>query len=187
MGYTFTAIPESTFDELQLNAGVILKEFDPENPALVNANIVCATTGGLQIDAKPTYTDMGEDIDNCPKNMKELKHLDSWEVTMGFTALSITADVIKMALGAADKDTDSVTPRNSLEQTDFADSVWWVGDMANGDFVAVEIKNALSTDGLSIKTTDKGKGQFGVTITGHYSIDAQDTVPVKYYLGKISA
>ena len=46
----------------------------------------------------------------------------------------------------------------SLAQSDFSD-LWWVGDRADGGMVAVQIKNALSTGGFSLKTTDNGKGQ----------------------------
>jgi hypothetical protein len=48
----------------------------------------------------------------------------------------------------------------------------------------VQLKNALSTGGLSIKSTDKGKGQLSVTLTGHYSITAQDEVPMAFYVGE---
>ena len=40
---------------------------------------------------------------NCPTNTKELKHLDSWEVSVSTTALGTSADLIKLALGAATK------------------------------------------------------------------------------------
>lgn len=101
---TFTKIPQDTFEELQLEAGMILKSFDPANPAAPDeADIVTATTGGINVSCVPTYSDFGEDIDNCPVNMMELKRIESWESTLGFTALSVGADVIKLSLGAADK------------------------------------------------------------------------------------
>lgn len=187
MGMTFTAIPQDTFNELQLNAGVLLKSFDVESPALVDSNIICATTGGLTVTAKPTFSDLGEDIDNCPKNVKELKHLDNWEASMAFTALNLSVDTIKLALGSADSTESKITPRNELKQTDFSDAIWWVGDLSDGKFVAVELKNALSTEGLSLKTVDKGKGQMSVTLTGHYSLAAQNVVPVSFYIGTVTA
>lgn len=101
---TFTKIPQDTFEELQLEAGMILKTFDPSNPAAPDEDdIVTATTGGINVSCVPTFSDFGEDIDNCPVNTKELKRIDSWESTMSFTALSVSADVIKLSLGAADK------------------------------------------------------------------------------------
>ena len=179
----FTVIPQNTFDALQLEAGVLLKTFNPAEPAApADADIICATTGGISITCEPTYSDMGEDVDNCPVNMKELKHLDSWACSMEFTSLGTSAEAIRMALGAADINATSgaITPRKDLAQTDFSD-VWWVGDKANGGLVAVQLKNALSTSGFSLQTTKNGKGQISVTLTGHVSIDAQDTMPMVFY------
>lgn len=179
----FTKIPQNTFDELQVEAGMILKSFDPSSPAApAEADIVTATTGGISVSCVPTFSDFGEDIDNCPVNMMELKRIDSWEVTMTFTALSVSEDVIKLALGAADLTTSSnkVTPRRELATTDFT-TLWWVGDKSDGGFAAVKIMNALSTGGFSLQTTKSGKGQISCTITGHVSINAQDVVPAEFY------
>lgn len=183
----FTVIPQDTFTGLQLDAGVLLKKFTPTAPsAPANEDIICATTGGINATCVPTYSDLGEDVDNCPVNMKELKHLDGWECKLSFTSLGMSANAIKLALGAADiGDTsaskqDTITPRRDLKQTDFAD-LWWVGDRADGGCVAIQIKNALSTGGFSLKTTKNGKGQLSVELTGHVSIDAQDTMPMVFY------
>lgn len=178
----FTKIPESTFDELQLDAGILLKTFDPSTPTVTDANIICATTGGIQISCTPTFSDFGEDVDNCPVNMKELKHLDSWECTIGFTALNVSDDIIKLALGCATTTAAShkTVPNRNIAQADFTD-IWWVGDRSDGGLVAVKLLNALSTSGLSLQTTKNGKGQLAVTLTGHVSINAQDTMPMEFY------
>lgn len=180
----FTVIPQSTFEEMQMDAGVLLKTFNPAQPAApADADIICATTGGISASCVPTYSDLGEDVDNCPINTKELKHLDSWECKLGFTSLGVSPAQIKMALGAADidgTDTTKIVPRRDLKQTDFAD-LWWVGDRADGGFVAIQLKNALSTDGFSLATSKAGKGQVAVTLTGHVSINAQDVVPMVFY------
>ena len=180
---TFTAIPEDTFEAMQYDVGVVLTDFDPASPALDKSNIVCATTGGITVSCVPTYSDLGEDVDNCPNNMKELKHLDSWECKISFTSLGTSAALIKQSLGAADIGTDNtamIVPRRSLSQDDFAD-LWWVGDRMDGGCVAVQVLNALSTGGFSLTTTKNGKGQISVEITGHVSIDDQDTVPMNFY------
>ena len=184
MAKKFTVIPENTFDELQLDAGVLLTTFDPATPvAPADSAIICATTGGINVSCVPTFSDLGEDVDNVPVNMKELKHLDSWACTMSFTALGTSPESIKLALGCADIDgtnTSKITPRRDLAQTDFAD-IWWVGDKANGGLVAVQLKNALSTGGFVLQTTKNGKGQVSVELTGHVSIDAQNTMPMVFY------
>ena len=177
----FTVIPQSTFEELQLDAGVLLKTFDPSSPdAPDDGDIICATTGGINASCVPTYSDMGEDVDNCPVDMKELKHLDSWECKMSFTSIGTSPESIKLALGAADISTNKITPRKDLKQTDFSD-IWWVGDRADGGMVAICLKNARSTGGFTIQTTKNGKGQVSVELTGHVSMDAQDVMPMEFY------
>lgn len=183
MAGRFTVIPESTFQELQMDAGVLLRTFDPAQPTVTDANIICATTGGIQASCAAEYSDLGEDVDNCPNNTKELKHLDAWNCTMSFTSLGTSPASIKLALGAADIDSNDATkivPRAELAQTDFSD-IWWVGDRADGGFVAIQLKNALSTGGFSIQTTKNGKGQVSVELTGHVSISTQTVVPMVFY------
>jgi len=180
----FTVIPTSAFEGLQLDAGVLLKRFNPANPvAPADADIICATTGGIQVSCSPEYEDLGEDVDNVPLNMKEYKKLRSWNCTFSTTSLGTTPELIRLSLGAADIDesnTARIVPRRDLLQTDFSD-LWWVGDKADGGFVAVRIMNALATDGFSLQTTKNGKGQIGLTITGHVSINAQTVVPMEFY------
>ena len=177
----FTVIPQDTFDGLQLDAGVLLKKFDPAKVAApADEDIICATTGGINISCVPTYSDLGEDVDNCPVNTKELKHLDGWECKMSFTALGTSPENIKLALGAATVSTTKVTPNRDLKQADFSD-IWWAGDRADGGVVAACLKNALSPGGFTLQTTKNGKGQVSVELTGHVSIEAQDTMPMEFY------
>lgn len=179
----FTVIPQDTFDQIQLDAGVLLKTFDPANPAVEDSAIITATTGGINATCVPTFSDMGEDVDNCPPNMKELKHLDGWECKMAFTALGTSPEAIKFALGCADIDSQNsskIIPRKDLKQSDFSD-VWWVGDRADGGLVAVQLLNALSTAGFSLQTTKSGKGQISCELTGHVSMSAQNVVPMVFY------
>lgn len=183
----YTKIPEITFQNLQLNAGVLLSAFNPESATVANESIIGATTGGVNFTATPTFSDYGEDIDNCPKNMKELKKLDSWEISLSGTYVTVDANAVKALVGAADVSGNKITPRNDLKLTDFTD-VWWVGDYSdqngetNGGFVAIHMMNALSTGGFAIKSSDNGKGNFAFTYTAHYSMSAQDTVPFEVYV-----
>ena len=183
----YTKIPETTFQNLQLNAGVLLSSFNPTSATVANESIIGATTGGVNFTATPTFSDYGEDIDNCPNNMMELKKLDSWEITMSGTYVTVDANAVKALVGAADVSGNKITPRNDLEFTDFTD-IWWVGDYSdkngetNGGFVAIHMMNALSTGGFAIQSSDNGKGNFAFTYTAHYSMDAQDTVPFEVYV-----
>lgn len=179
----FTVIPQSTFEEMQMDAGVLLNKFDPEKPVKpADEDIICATTGGITVTCAAEYSDLGEDVDNCPNNMKELKHLDAWDCGLEFTSLGTSAPSIRLALGAADINAEKgkIVPRRDLKQSDFA-NVWWVGDRADGGLVAVKLINALSVDGFSLQTTKNGKGQVSVNLRGHVSIDDQDTMPMEFY------
>ncbi|MCR0429230.1 hypothetical protein MKC53_04375 [[Clostridium] innocuum] len=185
----FTKIPETAFDEIQLNAGVLLKEFTPESAEC--DGIVAATSGGISFEATPTYTDFGEDIDNCPKNMKELKKLESWEVKMSGDFVTVTADSAKLLAGAADASksgsVDKITPRNDVTDADFTD-LWLVGDYSSkngegkGGFVAIHMLNSLSTGGFKLQTSDKSKGKMTFEFTGHYSMAEQTRVPFEIFI-----
>ena len=187
----FTQIPSTTFKQLQLNAGVIAKNFTPSTVSpFDNSSILGATTGGISFTATPSYTDFGEDIDNCPKNMKELKRLESWEVTLSGTFVTVSPDLAKTLVGAGGKDSSNsikVVPRNELTNDDF-DDVWFVGDYSDvntgnsAGFLAIHIMNALSTGGFQLTSSDKSKGQFPFEFTGHYSMESQDTPPFEIYV-----
>ena len=186
----FTKIPETTFSEIQLNAGVLLADFTPADGSFELTDIIGATTGGVSFSDSMTFTDFGEDIDNCPRNMKELKQLDAHEVTMSGTFVTVTAETVKTLIGVADiagGDNTKVVPRNDLLDTDFTD-IWWVGDYSDkngetkGGYVAIHLMNALNTGGFQIQSTDNGKGQFAFSFMGHYSMSAQDVVPYEVYV-----
>ena len=186
----FRKIPEATFKNIVLNAGVLLKSFTPATPTIEDANILGATTACINCTATPSFTDFGEDIDNCPKNMKELKKLDSWEVKLTGTFITSNTSLIALLMGAGDvgtSDTTKVTPRVDVASADFKD-LWFVCDYSdkngenNGGFCAIKIINALSTGGFSMQSADKGKAQFSFEFTGHVSMSAQTVVPFEVYL-----
>lgn len=184
----FTQIPQDTFKELVLNAGVLLSDFNPATAEYDNADIIGATSGGLTFAATPSFSDFGEDIDNCPKNTKELKRLEGWEVVkLSGTFASMNATNAKSMVAAADEAAGKITPRNDIATEDFKD-IWLVADYSDkngakkGGYMAIHMMNGLSTGGFQLKTGDKSKGQFAFEFTGHYSITAQDTPPFEIYV-----
>jgi hypothetical protein len=184
----YTKIPQNTFKQIQLNAGIVTDYFNPATGAI--GEVLAATTGGLTFASNPTYEDFGADIDNCPKNTKELKKLTEEETTLTGTLVTVTAGVARKLVGAADIDPNDAThikPRRDLVDSDF-EELWWIGDYSNkngvqnGGYVAIHMLNTLSTGGFQIKSNDKGKGQFAFTFTAHYSLDNQDLVPYEIYV-----
>lgn len=191
----FTRIPETAFQKLQLNAGILLSSFAPATGEVKESDILGATTGGINFKATPTFSDFGEDIDNAPVNVKELKRLDRWEVTMDGNFVTVDVALAKRLAGAADvdaSDNTKIVPRNDLKDDDFVD-LWWVGDYSdengnnNGGYVAIHMLNSLSTGGFSLQTANRGKGQFAFSFMGHYSIEDQSKVPFEVYVKAGSA
>lgn len=187
MGMAYTKMPNDTFQKLQLNAGILVDTFDPATATI--GNIIGATSGGINFATNPEFEDFGEDVDNCPPNMKELKRLISFDPTMSGTFLTCTPAVIKDLIGAADvnlTDTTKVVPRAELELTDFTE-VWWIGDYSDKNsgtsagFLAIRLMNALNQSGFQIQSGKNAKGTMSFEFHGHYSMDAQDTVPFEVY------
>ena len=53
MGMKFTQIPANNYKELQLNAGVLLSDFNPATAELDLSEILGATDGGVNVTATP--------------------------------------------------------------------------------------------------------------------------------------
>ena len=184
----YTQIPTDTFEKLQLNAGILTDIFQPDTGTI--GNLMGATTGGITFSTNPSYTDFGEDIDNCPNNMMELKHISAYDPTMSGTFLTVTAAVAKALIGSADidkADATHVIPRVDLLTKDFTD-LWWVGDYSdkntgeNAGFMAIHLINALNTAGFQITSSKDAKGQLAFEYHGHYSMGSQDVVPFEIYV-----
>lgn len=188
MAQKFTKVPEDTFEKLQLNAGILVDTFNPATGVI--GNILGATTGGINFTSNPSFSDFGEDIDNVPNNMKELKHLVGFDPTMAGTFLTCTPALARSLVGAADiasGDSTKVVPRAVLLNEDF-DELWWIGDYSdvntgdNAGFLAIHLIDALNTAGFQIQSTKDNKGQLAFEYHGHYTIEDQETVPFEIYV-----
>lgn len=186
----YTKIPQDTFKQVQLNAGIIVSAFNPATGAVSIDDILGASTGGISFDVEHTFEDFGSDIDNCPHDTKELKKLTDIGVSLSGTYVTVSRGLAKRLIGAADYDLNDDTkiiPRRDLKDSDFTE-LWWIGDYSdkngnqNGGFVAIHMLNTLSTGGFHIKSNDRGKGNFSFTYTAHFSINDQDTVPYEVYI-----
>ena len=188
----FTQVPTDTFENLVLNAGILVDTFTPSSGVI--GNILGATTGGIEFSTNPTYTDFGEDIDNVPANTKQLKRLQSFDPTMSGTFLTVDTAAVKSLIGAADidtSDTTKVVPRDQLVEADF-DDVWWVGDYSDKNvdaesthtagYIAIHLMNALNTAGFKITSSKDNKAQMAFEYHGHYDISNISTPPFEIYV-----
>ena len=188
----FTQVPTDTFENLVLNAGILVDEFTPSSGVI--GNILGATTGGIEFSTNPTYTDFGDDIDNVPANTKQLKRLQSFDPAMSGTFLTVDTTALKSLIGAADigtSDTTKVVPRDQLVAADF-DDVWWVGDYSDKNvddesthtagYIAIHLMNALNTAGFKITSSKDNKAQMAFEYHGHYDISNISTPPFEIYV-----
>ena len=186
----FAKLPDNAYKKLQFGAGVLTSDFNPEVGALALASILGATTGGINFVATPTYVDRGSDAENLPSDVKELKDLVSWKVTLSGTYISATSALFKTLMGAADASNNNglshVVPRNSLDLADFK-TLWWIGDYSednsagSGRFIAIKLTNALSTQGISLKSSNKGLGEYPFEFTAHCTY-ADRQVPYELFM-----
>lgn len=183
----YSKVASDAPQKIQINAGILLTQFEPDTASYSEEDIFGVTSGGIKIDCVPTYKDFGEDMDNMPKGSKELKQIESWECKASGTFITVDSETAKKLFGAADVSGNKVTPRFTLMSEDFFD-VWFVGDYSdqngekNGGYIAVKLKNALSNGGMSMQTTDREKGQFSFEFLGHTSILEPDVVPCEFYV-----
>lgn len=159
----FTKMPTETFKQLTVNAGVILKTFDPADPKLTDSNILGATSGGVNVSITRTFEDYGSDIDNCPADTKELKKCTAVAVKASGSFVTMSPALAAMLAAAADIDSTNnakVTLRRDLLDSDFSD-LWIVGDYSdkngekNGGYIAIKLIAALSTGGFVVQTKAK--------------------------------
>lgn len=187
----YSKLREDTLATLAINAGVLVRAFDLATRSYDREDIVGATTGNLTFNAKPGYTDFGENINNCPKNTKGLKRLESWDVKLTGTLVTCDTEAGRMLAAQADIDPQNaghIVPRSAVDPLkDFRD-LWLLvdyGDVNSGDrpgLLAIHMKDALSTGGFQLQTSDSNKAQLPFEFTAHYSLDAADAVPFEVYV-----
>ncbi len=186
MGMKFTKVKADLFKNIQINAGIICKEFVPSTGVVTG--ILSATSGGITFASNPTYTDFFEDVDNLPPNTKQGKRITAWDPALSGTMLEVNAENVKSRLGAADTTTETgttiskITPRAVLEEEDF-DDIWFVGDYsdvntgASAGFIAIHLMDALNTVGFQLQTGKNAKGQSTFEYHGHYDVEDEDQTP----------
>lgn len=182
--WTAQKISANTAKELQIGAGILVKNFDitsPTEPA--DEDIICATSGDFTIESTHDDSDLFDDINNAPTGTKEGRQIDSWTHRLAIEALSITDEMIKRALGASEVvDNGGIAPRRQYKGSDF-ETITWLGDMLDdGKLLVVVMENAISTGGFSLTTTNKGKGRLGLEFTALTSISNPDIQPMTYYI-----
>lgn len=175
------------FNNLQLNAGVFIKNFDYSNiadAAALKTAVAAAVTEGTKLLG---FTRGGGSF-NVTREMREPevdgrrysfvggRFVDSADPYLSTTLLETTPENFVTALGSATATTTGkktvVKMNTAIQDTDYEDIVW-VGDLADGRYVAIKLYNALNTSDFTFTFTDKGEGTYTVEFHAHQS-DVQD-------------
>lgn len=192
----FTRIPTDTFENLQINAGMLATGFDVATEEIPENGQLAATTGGISFNSNPQWGNIAEGVDNIKTSPKEFMRITSYDPTLSGTFIAINPELCKKLCGAAKMTAPAtggkgkaykITPSYDIAVSDFFD-LWFIGDYssdnseASGGFIAIHLLNALNTTGFQLQTEDKGKGQFSFEFHGHESISNPDTVPFEIYI-----
>lgn len=167
-------IRTEAFQNLQLNAGCFLVDFDyssiTDATALKTAikaaisdltKVLGVTRGG------GTFTVTRElrtpEVDGMRYPFKGADFVDSVDAYLSGTLLEVVADNFKRLLGTGDATTSgkktTITMHTAIDaENDYIDHLCWVGDLADGRAVLIELDNAFNTSDFSLTFTDKGEG-----------------------------
>lgn len=179
-GHT-SAIRSETFENLQLNAGIVLKNCDYSTIANAGAlktaisaavsgssgalgTLVGATRGGGSFTV--TRELRVPEVDGRRYGFKGDTFVDSVEAQLSTTLIEMTPDNLVDAFGSA-AITGSV-PKQTIklgtviDTDDYLTNICWVGDLSDGRYVLICLKNALNQADFSLTWTDKGEGELPV-------------------------
>lgn len=183
-----TGFRPASYQNLQLNAGLFLKNFNPDGAAdaaslkalLAQAvssgtGVIGATRGGGTFRCTPDIRRIEADGLRAP--VKGLTVNDLWTVKLTGTMLEMTPENFASALLCADvTTTGSVTcvkVRNRIEDADYIPRLCWVGDTSRG-FVLIELTQALNLSGANFTFTDKGEGTLPFEFQAHLASGDDD-------------
>jgi len=167
-------IRTEAFHKLQLNAGIFLADFDHSSisdAAALKTAIAAAVTAGTSIlgvtRGGGTFTATREirtpDVDGMRYPFKGADFVDSIDAYLSGTLLEATPDNFKRLFSQADVDSNgkktTITVHTAIDtETDYLPHLCWVGDLADGTLVLIELDNAFNTADFSLTFTDKGEG-----------------------------
>ena len=196
-GHT-TALREETFENLQLNAGILLKNCDYSSLANAGAlktaiqaavtgsgtgalgTIIGATRGGGSFTV--TRDIRQPEADGRRYGYKGDSFVDSVDARLSTTLIEITIDNLKMALGSAvisgSSPKQTLKLKTAIAKADYLTNICWVGDMADGRYVLICLNNALNEADLSLTWADKNEGTLPVEFHAKQSnLDDYDYAP----------
>lgn len=172
-----TPLRAETFQNLQLNAGIFLKDFDYSsisNAGALKTAIASAVQDGSKLLGATrgggSFTVTREmrqpEVDGRRYGFKGDTFVDSVEAQLSTTLIEITPENITAAFANANATTSgqktTITFDTAISTDDYLTNICWIGDLADGRYVLICLKNAINTADLSLTFTDKGEGTLPV-------------------------
>lgn len=181
-------IRADAFQKLQLNAGIFLIDLNYSSIAdaaalktaiatavTAGTSILGVTRGGGSFNVKKESRT--PEVDGMRYPFKGSDFIDSVDPYMSTTLLEVNAQNFKRLLASGDVATSgkktTVTMRTAIDpDTDYIDHLCWVGDLADGQLVLIELDNALNTSDFQMTFVDKGEG----TMTAEFHARQDDVL-----------
>ena len=173
-----TALRADTFNKLQLNAGILIKNHDysivTDASALKTqiAGIIAGTVTGKgdligATRGGGTFTVTREsrtpEIDGMRYGFKGSDFVDSADAYLSTTLVEIEPQVIQDLLQAGVTPTVSgkkttIKMGTAIGSSNYLTNICWIGDLADGRLVEICLNNAINTADFTFTYTDKGEG-----------------------------
>lgn len=175
-------ISEDAFKKMHYDSGVLVKNFDPTNFAEPKEeDILCTTSGNITVTVGMETVDLGDDVNGIHGQFAELQMITQRTYSLGFTSLDLDLEGLKIAMGAADIEGNSVKPRIYLKSSDFIKNIALIMFRLDGAVTAACLDYGLSTGGLSLTTSKAGKVTNAMTLTGFQSLSNQSKPAMSFY------
>lgn len=103
------------------------------------------------------------------------------------TAKNLSLAIAGSKIDETDANYDIITTKGKIELTDYLQNIAFVGRLSGSDDpVVIVIENAISLEGLTLKTQDKAEAVVPVVFTGHYDENnvTEGAAPFKIYWPK---
>lgn len=166
-------IRTEAFQNLQLNAGIFLVNYD--HSAVTDATALKTEIEALKADPTKmlgvtrgggSFTVKREirtpDFDGKRYPFKGADFVDSVDAYLSGTLLEVVPQNMKLLMGTGEVATSgkktTITMHTAVDDEDYIDHLCWVGDLADGRLVLIELDNAFNTADFSLTFTDKGEG-----------------------------
>lgn len=185
-----TGLRPATFENLQLNAGVFLENFD-YSEATDATTLLAAINAAITAGTGVLGATIGDGSFQCTPEIRQIEANgmrypikgstvnDSWTVRLTGTMKEINSANFKRALMTADVTTSdkkaTIKVRTDIKSTDYITKLCWIGNTSKG-FVLISLDNVLNLTGANFTFVDKGEGSLPFEFQAH----AADLASMEY-------